>query len=203
MAASKLKIALIISSTRTPRVGPPVAKWVASTIAATRPSSAVLETVDLADYPLPLSPAGSVIPAKVTTPGGYGDAQVDAFSLKIAGYDGFVFVTPQYNWSIPGVLKVSLDHLFHEWAGKPAVIISYGGRGGAKAAAHLREIWQGVRGGDVAGSVELTISGPGMEKAQSKGELVEAVTETWEKEKKAEAVVESFAKLVDLVENKY
>jgi NAD(P)H-dependent FMN reductase len=108
----------------------------------------VLETVDLADYPLPLSPAGAVIPAKVTTAGGYGNAQVDAFSLKIAGYDGFVFVTPQYNWSIPGVLKVSLDHLLHEWAGKPAVIVSYGGRGGAKAAAHLREIWQGVRGGD-------------------------------------------------------
>jgi hypothetical protein len=58
-------------------------------------------------------------------------------------------------------------------------------------------------GGDVAGSVELTISGPGMEKAQSKGELVEAVTEAWENEKKAEAVVESFAKLVGLVENKY
>jgi hypothetical protein len=51
----------------------------------------------------------------------------------------------------------------------------------------LREIWQGVRGGDVAGSVELTISGPGMEKAQSKGELIEDVTEAWENEKKAEA----------------
>src|ERR1700689_2210243 len=131
MADSKLKIALIISSTRTPRVGVPVAKWVASIIAPTIPPTAVLETIDLADYPLPLSPSGPLIPAKITTPGipvpkgAYGNPEIDAWSQKIAEFDGFVFVTPQYNWSIPGVLKVALDHLFHEWVGKPAVIVSY------------------------------------------------------------------------------
>jgi hypothetical protein len=58
-----------------------------------------------------------------------------------------------------------------------------------------------VRGGQVVGSVELTISGPGMEKAQSKGELDGSVTEAWEKDKKTESVVESFAKLVDVLGN--
>ena len=130
MIASKFKIAVIISSTRTPRVGPPIAKWVTSVITPTAPPTATLETVDLADYPLPLSPPGPKIPAKITTPGvpvpkgAYGDPQIDAWSEKIAEFDGFVFVTPQYNWSIPGVLKVALDHLFHEWLGKPAAIVS-------------------------------------------------------------------------------
>lgn len=207
MADSKLKIALIISSTRTPRVGAPVAKWVASVIAPTVPATAVLETVDLADYPLPLSPSGSRIPAKVTTPGVpvpkgvYDNPQIDAWSQKIAEFDGFVFVTPQYNWSIPGVLKVALDHLFHEWAGKPMVVVSYGGRGGGRAAAALKDIWQGLRGGEVVGGVELGI-GESMELAQTKGELKDGQGEIWEKEGKADSVVKAFAELIRVFESK-
>jgi NAD(P)H-dependent FMN reductase len=52
-------------------------------------------------------------------------------------------VTPQYNWSIPGALKVAIDHLFHEWGGKPMFMVTYGARGGGKAAGHLRDIWTG------------------------------------------------------------
>ncbi|KAE9365768.1 hypothetical protein N431DRAFT_429990 [Stipitochalara longipes BDJ] len=207
MAAKAIKIAIIISSTRKPRVGPPITKWVTSVIAPTAPPTAVIETVDLADYPLPLSPSGPTIPAKITTPGvpvpkgAYGDAQVDAWSQKIAEFDGFIFVTPQYNWSIPGVLKVSLDHLFHEWLGKPVAIVSYGGRGGGKAAAGLREIWQGVRGGEVAGAVELPIS-LGMDLAQSKGELHEGQAAAWESDGKANSLVEAFTRLVAVLEGK-
>ena len=46
----------------------------------------------------------------------------------------------QYNWGYPASLKNALDYLFPEWNGKPAGIISYGGRGGGKAAAHLAEV---------------------------------------------------------------
>ncbi|KAE8443625.1 hypothetical protein EG329_001558 [Mollisiaceae sp. DMI_Dod_QoI] len=201
MAVPKLKIALVVGSTRSPRVSPPVAAWVRSVLAPTIPPTAVLETVDLADYPLPLSPSGSRIPAKVTSPGvpvpkgAYGDAQIDAWSQKIAEFDGFVFVTPQYNWSFPGVLKVALDHLFHEWAGKPVVIVSYGGRGGGKAAAALKEVWQGLRGGEVVGSVELPL-GESMELAQTKGELKEGQEQVWEKEGKTQSAVKTFAQLL-------
>jgi len=205
MAAKTIKIAVIISSTRKPRVGPSISKWVTSIIAPTAPPTVVIEPVDLADFPLPLSPSGPTIPAKITTPGvpvpkgAYGDSQVDAWSQKIAEFNGFIFVTPQYNWSIPGVLKVSLDHLFHEWLGKPVVIVSYGGRGGGKAAAHLKEIWAGVRGGDVAGAVELPIT-LGMDLAQSKGELHEGQAAAWEKDGKVKSVVEAFTRLVTVLE---
>jgi NAD(P)H-dependent FMN reductase len=100
--------------------------------------------------------------------GAYGNTEIDAWSQKIAEYDGFVFVIPQYNWSVPGVLRLELDHLFYEWVGKPIAIVSYGGRGGAKAATALTEIWQGVRGGEVVGKVELAIT-EGMELAQRRG----------------------------------
>ena len=207
MAAKAIKIAVIISSTRKPRVGPSIAKWVTSIIAPSAPSHAAIETVDIADYPLPLSPSGPVIPAKITTPGvpvpkgSYGDAQVDAWSQKIAEFNGFIFVTPQYNWSIPAVLKVSLDHLFFEWLGKPVVIVSYGGRGGGKAAAALKEIWAGVRGGEIAGAVELPIT-LGMDVAQSKGELHEGQAAAWEKDGKAKGIEEAFTRLVTVLEGK-
>ncbi|TAQ83813.1 hypothetical protein B7494_g7863 [Chlorociboria aeruginascens] len=120
MADPKLKIALLICSTRKPRVAPSIAAWVVSALTSTLPPSIILETVDLADYPLPISPSGSVIPAKITVPGtpvpkgAYHDAQIDAWSQKVTEYAGFVFVTPQYNWNVPAALKVALDHLFHD-----------------------------------------------------------------------------------------
>lgn len=46
----------------------------------------------------------------------------------------------QYNWGYPAALKNALDYLYREWNNKPAAIVSYGGRGGGKAAAQLREV---------------------------------------------------------------
>ena len=64
---------------------------------------------------------------------------------EIAGASGLLFVTPEYNRSIPGVLKNALDHASRPygksaWAGKPAGIIgaSIGAAGTALAQQHLR-----------------------------------------------------------------
>jgi hypothetical protein len=54
-------------------------------------------------------------------------------------------VTPQYNWGYPASLKNAIDYLFHEWVGKPGLVVSYGGRGGGKCNAQLREVLKGVR----------------------------------------------------------
>ena len=53
-------------------------------------------------------------------------------------------MTPQYNWGYPAPLKNALDHLYAEWAGKPAMIVSYGGRGGDKCAEQLRQVCEGL-----------------------------------------------------------
>jgi len=55
-----------------------------------------------------------------------------------------VFVTPQYNWGYPAALKNALDHLYSEWAGKPAMIVTYGGHGGGRCAAQLRQVLEGL-----------------------------------------------------------
>jgi chromate reductase len=65
----------------------------------------------------------------------------------IASADGVLFVTPEYNRSIPGVLKNAIDHASRPygqsaWAGKPAGVIgvSVGAIGTALAQQHLRNI---------------------------------------------------------------
>lgn len=68
-----------------------------------------------------------------------------AWSRKVAGADAFVFVTPQYNWGYPAALKNAIDHLYQEWAGKPLMLVSYGGHGGDKCAAQLRQVAEGVK----------------------------------------------------------
>lgn len=125
------KIAIILGSTRPGRNGEAVAKWVAEI--ASRRSDAEFELVDLADYPLPH--------LDEPTPAAYQSYQNDhtkAWSAIIAGFDGFVFVTPEYNHSTSGVLKNALDYLYNEWNNKAAAFVSYGVVGGARAVEHLR-----------------------------------------------------------------
>lgn len=156
MAAGK-KIALVTCSTRAPRLNPYITRYVHDRIAPLLPG-VTIDTVDLADQKLPLydEPAIPVqLPAADPTPH-YAHAHTRRWSAVVAQYDAFVFVTPQYNWSVPAGLKNALDFLFHEWTGKPAAVVSYGGHGGGKAAAHLRDILNGLRMKPVAAAPALT-----------------------------------------------
>jgi NAD(P)H-dependent FMN reductase len=98
------------------------------------------DLVDLADWPLPMDDEAG-IPAL----GGYDQEHTRAWSRKIAGADAFVFVTPQYNRGYPAALKNAIDHLYAEWIGKPVAIVSYGGHGGDKCAAQLRQVTEGLK----------------------------------------------------------
>ncbi|MGV3590625.1 MAG: NADPH-dependent FMN reductase [Gammaproteobacteria bacterium] len=72
---------------------------------------------------------------------------VKRLKAEIQGAKGLLFVTPEYNRSVPGVLKNALDHASrpygqNAWAGKPAGVIgvSIGAIGTALAQQHLRNI---------------------------------------------------------------
>ena len=56
-----------------------------------------------------------------------------------------MFLTPEYNHSVPAALKNAVDHVFAEWNDKAAGIISYGVNGGTRAAEHLRQILAEVK----------------------------------------------------------
>jgi NAD(P)H-dependent FMN reductase len=130
-------ILLIMGSVRAGRRCPQIAAWVISL--ADKSGQFAFEIVDLKEWHLPFGDEPG-IPAK----GVYMHDHTKAWSAKIAGADGFVIVSPQYNWGYPAVLKNALDHLYKEWTGKPLVIVTYGGRGGGKCAEQLRQVAAGL-----------------------------------------------------------
>lgn len=74
-------------------------------------------------------------------------ASVQRLKSEIAAAQGLLFVTPEYNRSIPGVLKNAIDHASRPygqsaWAGKPAGVLgaSVGAIGTAVAQQHLRNV---------------------------------------------------------------
>jgi NAD(P)H-dependent FMN reductase len=136
-------VLVIAGSLRPRRIAVQIAEWVAE-VGRTATDRA-FEVVDLKDWPLPMDDEPDV-PAT----GRYACEHTLAWSRKIAAADAFVFVTPQYNWGYPAALKNALDHLYREWAGKPAMIVSYGGHGGGRCAEQLQQVLQGLHMAPVA-----------------------------------------------------
>lgn len=131
---SDLRIAIVLGTTRPGRVGHQVGQWVADH--AAERGSAVYELIDLEQIALP--PLDEALPAAY---GAYANQHTKDWAATVARYDGYVFVTPEYNRSIPGALKNAIDFVYAEWNNKAAGIVSYGGiTGGARAAEHLRTI---------------------------------------------------------------
>ncbi|CAG9610291.1 NADPH-dependent FMN reductase [Pseudoneobacillus rhizosphaerae] len=121
----KLKIGIILGSTRQGRVSPQVGEWVKGI--ADKRGDAEYEIVDIADFKLPFL-------GEADAPG------IGAWNEKLASLDGFVFIVQEYNHSITGALKNALDLARDAWNNKAAGIVSYGSTGGARAAEHLRGI---------------------------------------------------------------
>src|SRR5690606_23086457 len=80
-----------------------------------------------------------------------GQAAVDELRAQIGGADAVLIATPEYNYSIPGVLKNAIDWTSRPsyrsvWAGKPVGILgaSPGAVGTARAQGHLRQVLAGM-----------------------------------------------------------
>jgi len=120
-----LRIAIIIGSTRPGRNGEAVAKWVYEI--AQKRTDAEFELVDIKDFNVPLldEPVPPIM-------GQYSKPHTKKWAAKIGSFDGYVFVTPEYNHGISGALKNAIDFLFAEWSNKAAGFVSYGGASGAR-----------------------------------------------------------------------
>jgi len=144
------RIGIILGSTRPNRNGEQVAKWVFD-IASQR-GDAEFELVDLRDYPLPH--LDEPLPPSM---GQYQNEHTRQWAGKIGSFDGFVFVTPEYNHSTSGVLKNAIDFLYAEWNNKAVGFVSYGAVGGARAAEHLRLVAGELQMADVRQQVALSL----------------------------------------------
>jgi NAD(P)H-dependent FMN reductase len=89
--------------------------------------------------------------------GQYHNEHTRRWADKIASFDGFVIVTPEYNHSTSGVLKNAIDYLYAEWNNKAVGFVSYGAVGGARAAEHLRLVAAELQMADVRQQVALSL----------------------------------------------
>jgi NAD(P)H-dependent FMN reductase len=129
----KFKIAVIIGSTRATRFGDKPARWIHD-IASQR-NDMTVEILDLRDYPMPFF---DEVASNAWVPSQNEVAQ--RWQKKVAQFDGYIFVTAEYNRGIPAVLKNALDYAYPEWNQKPAAVVGYGSVGAARAAEQLRLI---------------------------------------------------------------
>ncbi len=147
---TRVKIAVIIASSRPQRVGPAVAEWV---YAGTRErENATYDLIDLAEQDLP-----NLDEPEPASSGNYTKEHTLAWSRKVSGYDAFVFVTPEYNRGLPGQLKNALDFLYAEWNDKAAGIVCYGSSGGLRAAEALKSVLGELQIATVRAQVSVSI----------------------------------------------
>jgi NAD(P)H-dependent FMN reductase len=130
---TKPKIAIILSTTRAARFGHKAAQWIFD-IAKQR-SDMEFDLVDLRDHPLPFFDeiaSNAWVPTQ--------NAEGVRWQRKVGQYDGYIFVTAEYNHGAPAVLKNALDYAYPEWNRKPAAFVGYGAVGAARAIEQLRLI---------------------------------------------------------------
>jgi len=145
-----LRIAIVTGSTHKGRLNDAVARWVYD-VARTR-RDAGFELVDIAEYHPPL-----LDEAIAPTVRQYAHEQKKKWAQKIASFDAYVFVTPEYSHGVSAALKNAIDDLFREWNNKAAGIVSYGNTGDVRAAEQLRLILAGVMVAAVRTQVTLSL----------------------------------------------
>lgn len=165
-------ISVIVGSTRQGRFSEKPAQWIFQRLKNRGGVDARL--LDLRDFPMPFfdQPVPPAVPGRPA----YENEVVKKWTAEIARSDGFIFVTPEYNYGPSAVLKNSLDWVYPEWNRKAAAFVSYGSAMGARGVQQLRltaielqlapvrssvyipvaTLWAHFQGGDVdAGLTEL------------------------------------------------
>lgn len=145
-----LRVAVILGSTRPGRNGEAVANWFYEL--AKKRKDAEFELVDIRDFNLPLLDE-PVPPSQ----GQYSKEHTEIWSAKIASFDAFVFITPEYNHGIPGALKNAIDFLYREWNNKAAGFVGYGSAGGVRSVEQLRLVMAELQIADVRAQVQLSL----------------------------------------------
>ena len=140
---SKPKILVITSTSRNGRTSRKVADWYISEAKKTN-VDVDLELLDIADLNLPLF--NEAVPPMMHQ---YNDVQ-NKIADVVGAADGFVFITAEYNHSIPGSLKNFMDYINAEWNHKAAAFVGYGTTGAVRAIEHMIGILAELRVASVA-----------------------------------------------------
>jgi NAD(P)H-dependent FMN reductase len=152
--ATSVAISVVVGSTREGRFSEKPAQWVFKHLQKREGVDARL--LDLRDFPMPFFDQ----PVSPSTPGHpvFQNEVVQRWTAAIARSDGFVFVTPEYNYGPPAVLKNAIDWVYPEWNRKAAACVSYGAAMGARSVQQLRETMIEVQLAPVRRSVYIPVS---------------------------------------------
>jgi len=146
-----LKIGIVLGSVRQGRNGEAVANWTLD-FANKRNDDVEYEIVDLKNYRLPF--LGEELPEAEQAEA---EKTAKAWSEKMASFDGYIFIAPEYNHAIGGALKNALDYLNPELNNKAAGFVGYGSLGGTRAHENLRLILGELQVADVRTAVTFSI----------------------------------------------
>src|SRR5438128_7670504 len=164
-----MTISVVIGSTRQGRFSEKPAQWILQQLHKREGIEGRL--LDLRDFPMPFfdQPTPPAMPGRAP----YDHEVVKKWTAQIAASEGFIFVTPEYNYGPSAVLKNAIDWVYPEWNRKAAAFVSYGSAMGARGVQQLREtaielqmapirssvhipvatLWAHFQGGDVAGGL--------------------------------------------------
>jgi NAD(P)H-dependent FMN reductase len=147
-------ISVIVGSIRQGRFSEKPAQWIFQHLKKRGDVEARL--LDLRDFPMPFFDQ-AVPPA---TPGRppYENEVVRKWTAAIGASDGFIFVTPEYNYGPAAVLKNAIDWVYPEWNRKAAAFVSYGGAMGARSVQQLRETAIEVQLAPIRSSVHIPVA---------------------------------------------
>ena len=134
-----MKIAILVGSTRPGRKGSSVGRWVYD--AARDRDDAEFELLELEDFGLPLLDVPVDAGAANRS---YERESTRVWSATVEGFDGFVWVTPEYNHGVPAAMKNAVDLLYPEWNNKVAGFVGYGFDGATRAVEQWRSILAAV-----------------------------------------------------------
>jgi NAD(P)H-dependent FMN reductase len=135
----KLKLAIVVASTRSGRIGPAIADWFLDI--ARRETDCDTELLDLKDQGLPIYDE----PHHPAT-GRYEHDHTRRWSARVGAADAFVLVMPEYNAGPPPPLLNALNFLYREWTYKPVAFVSYGGvSGGLRAVQAVKPVLTALR----------------------------------------------------------
>nr|WP_029191091.1 NAD(P)H-dependent oxidoreductase [Ornithinibacillus scapharcae] len=148
--AETLRVAIVQGSVREGRNGAAVAEWTLNFASNRNDENVDYELVDLANYDLAMlgSKASQTEEAQ---------AAAKAWSEKMASFDAYIFVTPEYNHTVGGALKNALDYLNPEVNNKAAGFVGYGSLGGTRAHENLRLILGELQVADVRTAVTFSL----------------------------------------------
>jgi NAD(P)H-dependent FMN reductase len=147
-------ISVIVGSTRQGRFSEKPAQWIFQQLK--KRDGVEPRLLDLRDFPMPFFDQ-AVPPASPGRPA-YENEVVKKWTAAIGASDGFIFVTPEYNYGPAAVLKNAIDWVYPEWNRKAAAFVSYGGVGGARSVQQLRETAIEVQLAPIRSSVHIPVA---------------------------------------------